>query len=71
MNNINTYLSEHSILLLLYIKMLKKIYKKNGIIIVSENDNDNDNDNSKMKIYYALINNILTKDFYTSLGYLY
>lgn len=44
--------------------MLKKLYKKNGIIIISKQD-------ESMKLYYALINNILKKDYYKSLGYIY
>ena len=47
--------------------MLKKLYKKNGIIIISGKACNN----SEMKMYYALINKILKKDFYKSLGYSY
>ena len=34
--------------------MLKKLYKKNGIIIVNDNENDL---HTSMKIYYYIINN--------------
>jgi hypothetical protein len=48
--------------------MLKKLYKKNGIIMISVN---NDYTNTNMKLNYALINKILKKDFYKTLGYSY
>ena len=34
--------------------MLKKLYKKNGIIIVNDNENDL---HTSMKIYYHIIHN--------------
>ena len=34
--------------------MLKKLYKKNGIIIVNDNENEL---HTSMKIYYYIINN--------------
>ena len=47
--------------------MLKKLYKKNGILIIFDKDKDNTN----MKLYYSMINKILKKDFYQTIGYLY
>jgi|TARA_B100002051_G_C16700179_1_gene620532 hypothetical protein len=55
--------------------MLKKIYKKDGIIIVS-NENDN---NYSMEFYYFMINNYqkeysiqdYLKKYYISKGFIY
>jgi len=47
--------------------MLKKLYKKNGLIIIAEKELDNLN----TKMYYSLLNRILKKDFYKNLGYIY
>lgn len=43
--------------------MFKKLYKKNGVIMIFDNTN--------MKLNYALINKILKKDFYKTIGYSY
>ena len=43
--------------------MLKKLYKKNGIIMIFDSTN--------MKLNYALLNKILKKDFYKTMGYSY
>jgi len=45
--------------------MLKKLYKKNGVIMIFDKENTN------MKLNYALLNKILIKDFYKNLGYSY
>ena len=44
--------------------MLKKIYKKNGIIIIS-------NKKECMGLLYSLINGYNKKDYYLTLGYQY
>ena len=58
--------------------MLKKLYKKNGIIFLFQNDNDNDNIN--ISLSYFIINNYhqknkdfnqLKKKYYESIGYQY
>ena len=44
--------------------MLKKLYKKNGIIRISK-------EYDSMKLYYAFIHNLSKKDYYQTLGYIY
>ena len=44
--------------------MLKKLYKKNGIIMIFDKNNS-------MKLNYSLIKMIFEKEYYQSLGYIY